>query len=205
MHSCLDGVFATDGAGVRFHAAPAMTMADVADVLATIVPRVRRLLARRGLGEDDGEAAGEDRWTEEAPVLKSSLSSHAAVLDRVADGVFDNAIVPSLAAEFLTDRRHHLIVALDDQSVVGMITAVDYARPDKPAQLWINEVGVAPSYQRQAIGRTLLRAMLAHGRTVGWTEAWLGTEHDNVAARGLYEDAGSVAEPFVLYSFDLQR
>ena len=28
--------------------------------------------------------------------------------------------------------------------------------------------------------------------------------HDNVAARGLYEAAGSVAEPFVMYSFDLK-
>jgi ribosomal protein S18 acetylase RimI-like enzyme len=127
----------------------------------------------------------------------------AAVLDHVADDVFDNAVVASLAAEFLSDRRHHIIVALDGQSVVGMITAVDYLHPDKPAQLWINEVGVASSHHRQGIGRTLLRAMLAHGRTLGCTEAWLGTELDNVAARGLYEDAGSTAEPFVLYSFKI--
>jgi len=128
-----------------------------------------------------------------------------AVLERVVDGVFDNQIVPALATEFLKDRRHHLIVALSDQHVVGMITAVDYVHPDKPAQLWINEVGVAPAHQRHGIGRALLRAMLAHGKSLGCTEAWLGTEDDNVAARGLYEDAGSVAEPFVLYSFDFQK
>lgn len=128
----------------------------------------------------------------------------AAVLERVAEDVFDHAVVPSLAAEFLKDPRHHLIVALSDERIVGMITAVDYVHPDKPAQLWINEVGVAPSHRRQGIGRALLGAMLAHGRERGCTEAWLGTEHDNAAARGLYEDAGSVAEPFVLYSFDLK-
>ena len=128
----------------------------------------------------------------------------AAVLEHVAEDVFDNAVVPSLAVEFLKDSRHHLIVALSDERIVGMITAVDYVHPDKPAQLWINEVGVAPSHRRQGIGRALLRAMLAHGRERGCTEAWLGTEHDNAAARGLYEDAGSVAEPFVLYSFDLK-
>ena len=127
----------------------------------------------------------------------------AAVLANVVDDVFDNAVVRSLAVEFLGDPRHHIIVALDGPSVVGMITAVDYVHPDKPAQLWINEVGVASPYQRKGIGRNLLRAMLAHGRSLGCTEAWLGTEHDNVAARGLYEDAGSTAEPFVLYSFDL--
>ena len=128
-----------------------------------------------------------------------------AILDSVADGVFDHAVVPALAAEFLTDRRHHLIVAIHEGQVVGMITAVDYVHPDKAPQLWINEVGVAPLYHRQGIGRALLRAMIAHGRELGCTEAWLGTEDDNTAARGLYEDAGSVAEPFVLYSFDLGK
>jgi ribosomal protein S18 acetylase RimI-like enzyme len=127
----------------------------------------------------------------------------ASVLERVVDGVFDETVDASLTREFLNDPRHHLIVALSDDHVVGMITAVDYVHPDKPAQLWINEVGVAPSHQRHGIGRAMLQAMLAHGRSLGCTEAWLGTEHDNVAARGLYEDAGSKPEPFVLYSFDL--
>lgn len=127
----------------------------------------------------------------------------ASVLERVADGVFDGPVIPALAIEFLADNRHHLIVALSEGVVVGMITAVDYVHPDKPAQLWINEVGVAPSHQRRGIGRALLRAMREYGRARGWTEAWLGTEHNNAAARGLYEDAGSVAEPFLLYSFEL--
>jgi hypothetical protein len=52
----LDGVFVPDGAGVRFWSMSALTTADVADVLATIVPRVRRLLDRRGLGRRDGHA-----------------------------------------------------------------------------------------------------------------------------------------------------
>ena len=137
--------------------------------------------------------------------LKRLGPDDAAVLDRVADGVFDDPILPSATDEFLKDPRHHIIVALAGDVVVGMITAVDYVHPDKTAELWINEVGVAPSHQRQGIGRALLRAMLTHGRESGCSEAWLGTEHDNVAARGLYEDAGSVAESFVMYSFDLAR
>jgi aminoglycoside 6'-N-acetyltransferase I len=137
--------------------------------------------------------------------LRLLAPSDAAVLDRVADDVFDGPVVPALAGEFLADPRHHIIVAIADGLVVGMITAVDYIHPDKAPQLWINEVGVAPSHQRQGIGRALMQAMLAHGRTCGYTEAWLGTEHDNIPARGLYEAVGSVAEAFVLYSFDLSR
>jgi ribosomal protein S18 acetylase RimI-like enzyme len=126
-----------------------------------------------------------------------------AVFDRVAHGVFDLPVQSALTQEFLTDDRHHMMVALDDGEVVGMISAVHYVHPDKPAQLWINEVGVAPSHHRQGIGRLLLDAMLAHGRTLGCTEAWLGTEETNVAARRLYESAGAVAESFLLYEFPL--
>ena len=127
----------------------------------------------------------------------------ADVLQRVAPDVFDYAIDPRWSREFFADARHHLIVALDGDMVVGMITAVDYVHPDKAPQLWINEVGVAPSHQRRGIGRRLLDAMLAHGRALGCTEAWLGTEETNTAARALYEGTGAAPEPFVLYSWEL--
>ena len=65
----LDGVFAPDGAGVRFHPMPPLTAADVADVLATIAPRVRRLLERRGFGDSDEGGGAPDAWAEDAPVL----------------------------------------------------------------------------------------------------------------------------------------
>src|SRR5262245_21535663 len=125
------------------------------------------------------------------------------VLDRVAEGVFDNAVDRRWSREFFADRRHHLAVALDGDVVIGMISAVEYVHPDKAPQLWINEVGVADAYRRRCIGRLLLDTMLAHGRTLGCTEAWLGTEEDNVPARRLYESAGSAAESFVLYSFPI--
>ena len=43
----------------------------------------------------------------------------------------------------------------------------------------------------------------AHARDLDCTSAWVGTEADNAPARGLYERAGGVAEPFVLYGWDL--
>jgi aminoglycoside 6'-N-acetyltransferase I len=127
----------------------------------------------------------------------------ADVLLRVAPDVFDHAVDPHWSGEFFADARHHLIVALDGDIVVGMITAVNYVHPDKAPQLWINEVGVATSHRRQGIARRLLDAMLAHGRALGCTEAWLGTEETNTAARGLYEGTGAAPEAFVLYSWPL--
>jgi aminoglycoside 6'-N-acetyltransferase I len=127
----------------------------------------------------------------------------ADVLRRVAPDVFDHAIDPRWSRTFFADPRHHLIVALDGDTVVGMITALDYVHPDKAPQLWINEVGVAPSHQRHGVARRLLEAMLAHGRTLGCTEAWLGTEETNTAARRLYEGSGAAPEAFILYSWPL--
>jgi len=125
------------------------------------------------------------------------------ILDRVARDVFDGPVDPALAREFIADRRHHIVVAIEDNVVVGMVTAVDYIHPDKKPQLWINEVGVAPTHQRRGIARRMLETMLAHGRTLGCTEAWVGTDDKNIAARTLYENVGGTPESCVLYSFDL--
>jgi aminoglycoside 6'-N-acetyltransferase I len=128
-------------------------------------------------------------------------SGDAGVLGHVAPGVFDHPVDARWTNAFLTDARHHLLVAVDGDLVVGMCSAVDYVHPDKAPQLWINEIGVAPAYQLRGIGRRLIDAMLVHGRTLGCTEAWLGTDATNTAARRLYAAAGAEAEEFILYSW----
>ena len=130
--------------------------------------------------------------------------SDSAVLDRVAEGMFDNPVDPRWAAEFFADPRHHLAVALDGGVVIGMASAVHYVHPDKPPQLWVNEVGGAPPYRNGGIGRALLLALFARGRERGCEEAWLGTEPDNAAARRLYLAVGGEEEPMVMYSFRLK-
>jgi aminoglycoside 6'-N-acetyltransferase I len=125
------------------------------------------------------------------------------VLDRVADSVFDNAIDAKWTRRFFSEPNHHIVVAVDDGIVVGMTSAVDYVHPDKPPQLWINEVGVATSHRGRGIAKQMLERMLAHGRQLECTEAWLGTEETNEPARRLYANAGGSAEPFILYSFGL--
>jgi ribosomal protein S18 acetylase RimI-like enzyme len=127
----------------------------------------------------------------------------AALLANVASGVFDNAIDQRWTAEFLADPRHHMAVALDDGQVVGMASAVHYVHPDKPPELWVNEVGVAPSHQRQGIGQQLIRALFVRGREVGCAEAWLGTEEGNTAARRLYAAVGGNEQSMVYVTFSL--
>ena len=114
----------------------------------------------------------------------------AHVLERVAPDVFDHAVRPEFAADFLSDSRHHIAVAIDDDVVVGFASGVHYIHPDKPPELWINEVGVAPTHQRQGTATRVLDALFARGRELGCREAWVLTERDNAAAVALYASAG---------------
>ena len=128
-----------------------------------------------------------------------------SILDRVAGEVFDEPIDPARRAAYLTAPGHYMFVAIKDGEVVGQAAGVIYRHPDKPSELFIDEVGVAPAFQRQGIARRLLEAILALGKELGCAEAWVGTETDNFAARRLYESFGVKAETFVLYTYDLEQ
>jgi ribosomal protein S18 acetylase RimI-like enzyme len=131
--------------------------------------------------------------------------SEAKVLECVALGVFDHEINAQWTAEFFADSRHHLAVALEEQVVVGMASGVHYVHPDKPPELFVNEVGVAPTHQNRGIGRQVLQTLLRHGHSLGCKEAWLGTELSNTAARRMYAAAGGEeeAEAMVIVWFNL--
>ncbi len=128
-----------------------------------------------------------------------------AVLTRVAPEVFDHEVDTTLSREFLRDPRHHLAVALQGDTVVGFASAIHYVHPDKPAELWINEVGVAPSHQRQGLGQQLLRAVFGRARELGCREAWVLTSPANGPAIRLYEAVGGsdMADPPVMFTFRL--
>jgi GNAT superfamily N-acetyltransferase len=133
-------------------------------------------------------------------------ANDAGVLDRVAPDVFDDPVDARWSAEFLADPRHHLAAALEGEVVVGFASAVHYVHPDKPTELWINEVGVAPTHQGRGIGKRLLAALFAHARELGCGEAWVLTGYDNTAARRLYAAAGGEEspEPTLMITFPLR-
>jgi ribosomal protein S18 acetylase RimI-like enzyme len=126
-----------------------------------------------------------------------------ALFERVAGEVFDAPVDRARLAAYLAEPGHHMLVALHAGEVVAQVAAVVHRHPDKPTELYIDEVGVTPALQRQGIARTMVDAMLALGKALGCEEAWVGTEHDNVPARALYERYGVAAEPFVMYLFKL--
>jgi Putative transposase/Transposase zinc-binding domain len=65
----IDGVFAQDSEGLRFHPACRLTRDDVAEVVAVVARRIERLLQRRGVAATAEESGTADTWAEEAPAL----------------------------------------------------------------------------------------------------------------------------------------
>ncbi len=104
----LDGVFARgDDGRLRFHAAPALDAADVADVLAAIAPGVQRLVARSGGGPDDPHGSA-DAFAEASPLLAGLAA--ASVQGSVALGGTPGAR-PRRVGQSLVDRGEPVLGA----------------------------------------------------------------------------------------------
>jgi ribosomal protein S18 acetylase RimI-like enzyme len=134
-----------------------------------------------------------------------------SILTNVAAEVFDKPIDPEFTKEFLEDPRHHIAVAIDDGLVVGFASGVHYVHPDKPPELWINEVAVAPTHRRRGLGDAVLRALFEVGHAHHCAVAWVLTDRNNAAAMALYSSAGGTegaddtgpSEATLGYSFKL--
>ncbi len=131
-------------------------------------------------------------------------SENAALFEHIAPDVFDNPIDPVQLSAFLADPRHVMLLAVERGAVVGMASAVEYFHPDKPPQLWVNEVGVASTHRRRGIGRALVEAVVGAGQKRGCSCAWLGTETDNTAGKACFDSlsGGETPQPFLLYEWE---
>ena len=109
-----------------------------------------------------------------------------ALFAQIAPDVHDEPIDPARLARYLQAPGHLLVLALIDGLVVGQSAAVVHVHPDKTPELYVDEVGTASTHRRQGIARLMMDELFAWGRELGCTEAWLGTETDNEAAKGLY-------------------
>jgi len=134
------------------------------------------------------------------------------VLMNVAEGLFDHPIDAKLTKEFLEDPRHHIAVAIDNGTVVGFASGVHYIHPDKPPELWVNEVGVAPTHQRRGLGKAVLQALFEVGKLHSCAAAWVLTHRSNPDAMALYSSVGGtegaegglgIADDVVGFSFTL--
>ena len=86
------------------------------------------------------------------------------------------------------------------------MSSVIYVHPDKAApELWINEVGVAPTHQGKGIGKMLMQRTLEEAKRSGCSEAWVLTDRGNQAAMALYKSAGGIEDvpDSTMFTFEL--
>ncbi len=123
--------------------------------------------------------------------LKVATREDIPALVAAGDNLFDFPVKPDRAREFFADPRHHLVLALDGNKAVGMVSAFHYVHPDKDPTLFINEASVIKTCQGQGIGQNLVRFMVDYGRQhLDCREVWVATENSNVTAQNAYLAAG---------------
>ncbi|HWW27001.1 MAG TPA: GNAT family N-acetyltransferase [Caulobacter sp.] len=127
----------------------------------------------------------------------------AGLLENIADEVFDNEIDAQRLATYLESPGHLMIIAVCGRQVIGQVAAYVHRRPDEAPDVYIDNLGVAPAFQRRGVARRLVDEILAWGKTLGCHQAWIVTDTENNAARALYEGRGAAAEPIVMFSYKL--
>ena len=128
--------------------------------------------------------------------------SNAHLLDNVAPGVFDHAIDPERLKAYLAGPANWMCLALHEGLVVGMCMCVIHNHPDKPTELFLDEIGTGDDWRRQGIASALMQRVFERADAEGIEDIWLGTEPDNDAANGLYQKFKHEREDAIIYYFD---
>ncbi|WP_205214873.1 GNAT family N-acetyltransferase [Altererythrobacter sp. ZODW24] len=135
----------------------------------------------------------------ERPQIAWLGADNRHLLGNVADGVFDEPIRQNRLSRYLSNTNNWMAAAVNDGLVIGQCMCVVHHHPDKPTELYLDEIGTADNWRRQGVAGLLLKAVFARADEAGIDEIWLGTEPDNLPARRLYEKTGAKGDPALIY------
>ena len=100
------------------------------------------------------------------------------------------------AEVFLKNPRNWLYAAVCTEEIVGFAYGYALERLDsKGNMLYINEVGVAESFQRQGIGFHMMECLMQCCREEGITRCFLAAHQNNPGANALYRKLGGEVSP----------
>lgn len=111
------------------------------------------------------------------------------VLRNVAD-IFDAPIDFDLVRAYVAEANHLMFVAIEDGLVIGQVLGVIHRHPDKPTELYIDDLCVDETWQRKGIATRLMQALIDAAKALGAVEIWVGTEPDNEEAILFYRSLG---------------
>jgi ribosomal protein S18 acetylase RimI-like enzyme len=120
-------------------------------------------------------------------------------------GAGDEDVVRRLAEDgrpqtaLLADERTIFVAAFDGEEPVGF--AFGYLLPRRhgePSMLFVYELDVAEAYRRRGIATRLMEELFAQADGV---EAFVLTDHDNVAANATYAKLGGERSEVVMWDY----
>ena len=94
------------------------------------------------------------------------------------------------ASAFLADARNWLWAGVSEERIVAFAYGYALDRLDGRRMLYLHEVGVAETHQRQGIGTAMLQALKDECRERGFHRIFLITHRCNTAANALYRKCG---------------
>jgi ribosomal protein S18 acetylase RimI-like enzyme len=120
-----------------------------------------------------------------------------------ASRLFDAAVPPEWAREFLRKPGHHLCLASVDAVPAGFVSGVETTHPDKGTEMFLYELGVDDAFRGRGIATALVEALATRARALGCHGMWVLTEEDNALARRTYLAAGGAedAERYVQFEW----
>lgn len=81
--------------------------------------------------------------------------------------------------------------------------AASTCSPTAPRDLYIDNLGTAPSHQRRGVASAMMKAMLDWGKAQGCAYAWVATEPDNEQAKGFYAAQRYTSDTIALFAREL--
>lgn len=98
-------------------------------------------------------------------------------------------------AEMLARNDFHVIVALENQQLIGGLTAYEMKMfKRETTEMFLYEIEVAESHRQKGVGKALIEFLKRICVEKGIVEMFVGTERANFPARKLYETTGGKAD-----------
>ena len=131
--------------------------------------------------------------------------SNMDVLNNYDEDIFDEKIDTHRLAAMLKERNNILLVAVNEGVVIGQILAVIHRHPDKPTELYIDDLGVSEKFQRRGIATRLIEQLYSIGIDRGCEEMWVATEPENEPAIKFYDSLKLAARKVIVFEGNLSR
>jgi aminoglycoside 6'-N-acetyltransferase I len=131
--------------------------------------------------------------------------SNMDILNNYDEDIFDEKIDTYRLAAMLKERNNILLVAVNEGVVIGQVLGVIHRHPDKPTELYIDDLGVSETFQRRGIATRLLEQLYIIGIDRGCDEVWVATEPENEPAIKFYESLNLAARKVIVFEGNLPR